>query len=56
MPALSEAPERADGPTAPFVGRGWTHVAWWLLAWNAAVPIRLVGILLDGASRPGFRL
>jgi signal transduction histidine kinase len=31
------------------------HFAWWLLAWNAAVPIRLVGIMLDAASRPGGR-
>jgi two-component system LytT family sensor kinase len=29
----------------------WKYFAWWLLAWNVAVPIRLVGIFVDGASR-----
>ena len=33
-------------------GSGWTHFAWWLCAWNAAVPIRLVGVMLDGPRRP----
>jgi signal transduction histidine kinase len=30
------------------------HFAWWLLAWNAAVPIRFVGMILDGPQRPGM--
>jgi len=29
------------------------HFAWWLFAWNAAVPIRLVGIFPDAIRRPG---
>ena len=42
-----------DSPVARFSGRAWVHFAWWLCAWNAAVPIRLVGMLtLDGARRP----
>ena len=52
MHAVTETPDRVDRPAAPF--RGWAHVAWWLCAWNAAVPIRLVGMYLDGArGRPG---
>jgi signal transduction histidine kinase len=38
---------------ATSVGRGWVHFAWWLGAWNAAVPIRLIGILPDVMRRPG---
>jgi len=34
-------------------GRGWVHFAWWLCAWNAAVPIRLIGIMPDAMRRPG---
>ena len=49
---MTETSGRVDSPAAPFGGRGWAHVAWWLLAWNVAVPIRLVGITLDGARRP----
>ena len=52
--AVTEASTRADG-TATRFGRGWAHLAWWLLAWNAAVPIRLAGMLIDAAERPGFR-
>jgi len=28
------------------------HFAWWLCAWNAAVPIRLVGMIIDRARAP----
>ena len=52
---MTETSERVDGAAAPFAGRGWMNLAWWLLAWNAAVPIRLVAILIDSADRPGFR-
>jgi signal transduction histidine kinase len=45
---MTENSGRVDGPAALF--RGWAHIAWWLCAWNAAVPIRLVGMYLDGAS------
>jgi signal transduction histidine kinase len=51
---VTETSGRVDGPAALF-GRRWAHFAWWLLAWNAAVPIRLVGIIIDAADRPGFR-
>jgi len=51
---VTETSGRVDGPAALF-GRRWAHVAWWLLAWNAAVPIRLVGMVIDSAGRPGFR-
>jgi two-component system LytT family sensor kinase len=44
MDAVTETSRRADGPAAVLAGRGWAHVAWWLLAWNAVVPIRLVGM------------
>jgi signal transduction histidine kinase len=51
--AMTETSGRADGPAALFSGRGWVHFTWWLCAWNAAVPIRLVGMMLDSARRPG---
>src|SRR5690349_13252825 len=41
-----------NGP-APLFERGWLNFAWWLCAWNAAVPIRLIGILPDALRRPG---
>ena len=53
--AVTETSGRIDGPATSFARRGWTHFAWWLLAWNVAVPIRLLGIVIDGADRPGFR-
>jgi glucose-6-phosphate-specific signal transduction histidine kinase len=46
---------RVDSRAAFFDGRRWVYLAWWLCVWNAAVPIRLVGMLIDGAGRPGFR-
>jgi two-component system LytT family sensor kinase len=52
--AVTETMGRVDSRSAPFAGRGWTYFAWWLLAWNAAVPIRLVGILID-SGRPALR-
>lgn len=52
--AVTGFPRRADVPAAPPSGRAWVHLAWWLLAWNAAVPIRLVGILVDAGRRPGM--
>ena len=50
---MTETTGRIDRPAALFGARDWTHIAWWLLAWNAAVPIRLVGMLLDAPPRPG---
>ena len=44
--------ERIDSPAA-FFARKWTVFVLWLLAWNAAVPIRFVGTIIDGAGRPG---
>jgi signal transduction histidine kinase len=42
---MTETSGRVGDPAAFFGGRGWVHAAWWLCAWNAAVPIRLVGML-----------
>ncbi|MBX3147735.1 MAG: histidine kinase [Gemmatimonadales bacterium] len=47
---MPEITERSG--TVRFRGRGWTVLAWWLLAWNAAVPIRLVGMLAGPARSP----
>ena len=47
---MTENSGRVDGPAALF--RGWAHVAWWLCAWHAAVPIRIVGMIIDGARGP----
>jgi signal transduction histidine kinase len=43
-----------DTPAAPFTGRGWVHLVWWLGAWNAVVPIRLVRLILDPGRPPGY--
>src|SRR3954465_12438456 len=51
--AVTETSGRVDRPAPLFVGRGWVHFAWWLCAWNAAVPIRVIGILPDAMRRPG---
>ena len=51
--AVTETPNRGDRPAAPSRSPGWAHVVWWLLAWNAAVPIRFIGMIVDGARRPG---
>ena len=45
---------RVDGPPVIAGRREWVHFAWWLAAWNVAVPIRLVGMFIDAAGRPGF--
>ena len=47
---MTETSGRVDRPAAPFGGRGWAHIAWWLCAWNAAVPIRLVGMYAGPSS------
>src|SRR4051794_9996087 len=51
--AVIERSGRVRGPAPLLVGRSWVHIAWWLFAWNAAVPIRLIGILPDAMRRPG---
>jgi len=51
--AVTETSRRGDSRATPDSGRGWVHFAWWLCAWNAAVPIRLIGILPDAMRRPG---
>ena len=38
---MTETSSRVDGTATSF--SGWTHFAWWLLAWNVATPIRLLG-------------
>ena len=50
---MTETSLRVGGPPALFAGRSWTQFALWLLAWNAAVPIRFVGTIIDGPRRPG---
>jgi signal transduction histidine kinase len=50
--AVTETSGRLDGTAAPFTGRGWLFFAGWLGAWNAAVPIRYVGLIVDGPRRP----
>ena len=50
LDATTETSARFHRPAAHFVGRGWLHIVWWLCAWNAAVPIRLVG-MYAGPSR-----
>ena len=50
----TETSGRVDSPAAPLAGRGWVHLALWLLAWNAAVPIRLVSMILDPRRPPGY--
>src|SRR5688500_9665200 len=51
--AMTETAGRADAPAVLFSVRGWSHFAWWLCAWNAAVPIRLIGMNFDSTRRPG---
>ena len=51
--AVTETSGRVDGPAKLFRRRGWVHFAWWLFAWNAAVPIRFLGMIVDGARRRG---
>jgi signal transduction histidine kinase len=54
--AVTETSGRVDGgPAGLFGGRRWALIAVWLCAWNAATPIRLVGMMIDAAGRPGFR-
>lgn len=38
------------------LGRGWTLLALWILAWNVAVPLRLYALLLDAAEHPEIQL
>lgn len=37
---------------APLTGRGWTQFVWWLCAWNAAVPMRYLGMAARAGARP----
>ena len=54
--AVTGSSERTGGSAPLFGGRGWVLFAWWLCIWNAAVPIRLFGMLIDAADRPGFKV
>jgi signal transduction histidine kinase len=51
--AVTETRRRIHGSAARFGGRGWVQFALWLFAWNAAVPIRLIGMMPDVMRRPG---
>jgi signal transduction histidine kinase len=53
MRTVTETSGRVDGQARLFGGRGWVQFGWWLIAWNAAVPIRLIGIFPDAMRRPG---
>ena len=48
MRAVTETSGPVRGPAALFGGRAAVHFALWLCAWNLAVPIRLVGMIVDG--------
>ena len=43
--AVTETSARVDRSTPIFGGSGLVQMAWWLCAWNAAVPIRLLGMM-----------
>ncbi|HEX6574635.1 MAG TPA: histidine kinase [Gemmatimonadaceae bacterium] len=45
-------PARAGTP-APDFARSWKLFALWMLAWDAAIPIRFLGTMMDFPSRPG---
>jgi len=49
--AVIESSGRVKRPA--LLQRGWVQFVWWLFAWNAAVPIRLVGMMPDVRLRPG---
>jgi two-component system, LytTR family, sensor kinase len=51
---VTETSGRVDSPAAPLAGRGWTHIALWLCAWNAVVPIRLAAMIVDPRRPPGY--
>jgi two-component system LytT family sensor kinase len=38
----------------PFAERGWVLFGWWALVWNAAVPIRLIGMLGTARAPQGI--
>ena len=40
---MTETSGRLDSPATPFAGRAWVHFAWWLVVWNIATPIRILG-------------
>jgi signal transduction histidine kinase len=50
--AVTPTSGRFDGSGPRFSGSGWVQFALWLCAWNAAVPIRVIGILPDVRQRP----
>src|SRR3954467_12873181 len=52
--AVTEPSKHVDAPAPLFIGRAWVQFAWWLCAWNAVVPIRLVSMILDPLRPPGY--
>ena len=52
--AVTDTSEPIDGPALPFAERGWALFAGWVLVWNAAVPIRLIGMLETARSPRGI--
>ena len=45
---VTETPSHRDDPATLFAGRrSWVYFIWWLCAWNAAVPIRFIGMIID---------
>ena len=51
---VTETAGRVDRLVTLFGGRGWTNIAWWLCVWNAAVPIRLISLIVDPRVPPGY--
>ena len=49
---MAKPSERVNGPAALFTGRSWTLFVLWLCAWNVAVPIRYIGLLVDRPRGP----
>lgn len=56
--AVTATAERVGSPSAVIAGSSWTHFLLWLFAWNAAVPIRLLGGIPypNGISRTAISL
>ena len=49
---MAETSEDVNPQPVRFTGRSWTLFVWWLLAWNVAVPIRYVGLIIDRPRGP----
>jgi len=50
----TETAPRVASPAVRAAGGWWAHLAWWLCAWNAAVPIRLASMILNPERPAGY--